>query len=69
MINYYRLLQTDFDGKYTVSDLISIDNREGDVARGDAVLRTNTLGQEVNEMYRGLVIIVYSNGTSEKVIQ
>jgi hypothetical protein len=69
VINYYRLLQTDFDGKYTVSDLISIDNREGDAARGDVILRTNTLGQEVNEMYRGLVIIVYSNGTSEKVIQ
>jgi hypothetical protein len=69
VINYYRLLQTDFDGKFTVSDLISIDNREGDTARGDVVLRTNTLGQEVNEMYRGLVIIVYSNGTSEKVIQ
>jgi hypothetical protein len=69
VINYYRLLQTDFDGKYTVSDLISIDNREGDAARGDVILRTNTVGQEVNEMYRGLVIIVYSNGTSEKVIQ
>ena len=69
VINYYRLLQTDFDGKYTVSDLISIDNREVDTARSNVILRTNTLGQVVNEIYQGLVIIVYSNGTSEKVIQ
>jgi autotransporter-associated beta strand protein len=69
VINYYRLLQTDFDGKYTVSDLISIDNREGNSATGEIVMKTNILGQEVNEFYKGLVIIVYSNGTSVKVIQ
>lgn len=66
VVNYYRLKQTDFDGKSIFSDLISIDNSGG--KRKEVVKMINILGQEVNEMYRGIVIIYYSNGSSTKVI-
>ena len=68
VINYYRLKQTDFDGKSTTTDLISIDNTEDSNSKIIAY-KTNILGQEVTEMYRGLVVIVYTDGTSIKVIQ
>lgn len=68
VINYYRLKQTDFDGKYTFSPVISIDNRLNSEVKTISHV-TNILGQEVNEFYRGVVIIVYSDGTSVKVIQ
>lgn len=67
-INYYRLKQTDFDGKFTFSELISIDNRTNKIEK-EIVMTTNILGQEVNQNYRGLVVIIYSDGTSIKVIQ
>lgn len=61
-INYYRLKQTDFDGKYTYSTLIAIDNREGKATK-EIVKIFNILGQEVDQEYRGAVIIVYSDNT------
>jgi hypothetical protein len=67
-LNYYRLKQTDFDGKYTYSEMITIDNRVIQ-ANKEIVLKTNILGQEVNEYYRGLVLIIYADGTSMKVMQ
>jgi hypothetical protein len=69
VINYYRLVQTDFDGKSTTSNVISIDNREGIDSEKEVVMITNILGQEVNGFYKGLVVILYSDGTSVKVIQ
>jgi hypothetical protein len=68
VINYYRLKQTDFDGKYTFSKLISVDNRAS-AANKEIVLIINILGQEVNEFYRGIVIIHYADGTSRKIVQ
>ncbi len=68
VINYYRLKQTDYDGQFTFSDVISIDNTDAKSSKL-IVLKTNILGQEVNEHYRGLVVIVYSDGTSMKIIQ
>jgi hypothetical protein len=68
VINYYRLRQTDYDGKTVVSDLISIDNSQIESSK-EVVLKTNILGQEVNDFYKGLVVIVYSDGSSVKVIQ
>lgn len=67
-VNYYRLKQTDFDGKYDFSEIISIDNSNDETSK-EIVLKTNILGQEVNEFYRGIVVIVYSDGSSIKVIQ
>ena len=68
VVNYYRLKQTDFDGQSTVSEVISIDNSKSNSSKV-IVLKTNILGQEVNNNYRGLVVIVYSDGSSVKVIQ
>ena len=68
IINYYRLKQTDYDGKFKYSDIISIDNRENKVKEIDKI--TNILGQEVDlQYYRGLVIIYYTDGSSQKMIK
>ena len=68
VINYYRLKQTDYDGKFKYSDAISIDNRNNDSKEIHRVV--NALGQEVDlQYYRGLVIIEYSDGSSIKIIK
>ena len=65
-INYYKLKQTDYDGKFRYSDLISIDNR----IRAKIVSRmVSLMGTEVNEMYRGMVIVEYTDGSIEKIIR
>jgi len=68
-INYYKLTQTDYDGRFKYSEIISMDNRMN--SEGKRIDRTtNILGQEVDLMYyRGLVIIYYTNGSSEKIIK
>jgi hypothetical protein len=68
IINYYRLKQTDYDGNFKYSDIISIDNRDNDSKEIYRVV--NVLGQEVDlQYYRGLVIIEYSDGSSIKIIK
>jgi hypothetical protein len=65
-INYYRLKQTDFDGKSTYSDLISIDTR----IKAKIISRmVSLMGTEVNETYRGIVIVEYTDGSIEKIIR
>ncbi len=68
IINYYRLKQTDFDGKCEFSEIIAIDNRRNTISK-EIVMITNILGQEVNDSYRGMIVIIYSDGTSIKEIQ
>jgi hypothetical protein len=65
-INYYRLKQTDFDGKFTYSELISIDN--GIVSKTIS-RKINLQGKEVDVDYKGVVIIVYSDNSVLKTIQ
>ena len=67
-LNYYRLKQTDFDGKFEYSKTISIDNRVDDSFK-EIIGRTNLLGQEVDEFYNGIVIVRYKDGTSQKFYQ
>lgn len=63
-INYYKLIQVDYDGKQTQYGPISIDNRENK----RALIKTiNIIGQEVTEDYSGLVINLYDDGTTEKI--
>lgn len=65
-INYYRLKQTDYDGKFIYSDLISMDNR----IRAKIVSRmVSLMGTEVNELYRGIVIVEYTDGSIAKIIR
>ena len=66
VINYYRLKQTDFDGNHKYSDLISIDNTK---INKEISSITNLIGQEVNEDYRGVVIVTYTDGSIEKTIK
>lgn len=64
--SYYRIKQTDFNGNYKYSELVAVD------LDGKAVqlLKTiNLMGQEVNLEYHGMVIDVYSDGSSQKRYQ
>ena len=62
-INYYRLKQTDFNGSFTYSEIVSVDNRVGDKK---IQVIYNLQGQEVEEDYSGLVIIHFVDGSIEK---
>jgi len=66
-LNYYRLKQTDTDGAEKISALVSVDNREN---TGKVAVKTlNILGQEIDENYKGLVIVLFEDGTSIKKVQ
>lgn len=65
-INYYRLSQTDINGDVQTYPLISVDNRS---ARERAVKAFNAMGQEIPIDSRGLVILVYADGTTERVFR
>ncbi len=67
VINYYRLRQTDFDGKYLISEMITIDNQN--IIDKQISSFTDIIGQKVNEFYHGIVIIIYEDGSSQKIIQ
>lgn len=66
-ISYYRLKQTDFDGEYEYFPVRSV-ILSNDM-NGKVLYRVNSLGQRVDESYKGLVILYYPNGTIHKVIQ
>lgn len=69
IVNYYKLKQTDYDGKFKYSEIISIDNRSKSAAK-KIEKTTNVMGQEIDPAYyRGLIIIYYEDGTSEKIIK
>lgn len=64
-INYYRLIQYDFDGEYKVYPIIAIDNR----VQKDIERIVDLSGKEVDENYKGVVIIYYKNGEFVKTYQ
>ena len=64
-VNYYRLIQYDYDGAFENHGIRSVDNR-GNV---ELIRTVNLLGQEVGENYKGIVIDQFSDGTSVKRIQ
>lgn len=61
--NFYRLKQVDIDGKTKTYNMIFIDNRD---SKKDLVKTVNLMGQEVGPFYQGMVIDIYSDGTTEK---
>lgn len=64
--SYYRLKQTDFDGKFEYSDIISM--RYG--KKGVLLMKTyNLMGQEVDFSFKGMVIDLYSDGSTNKRYQ
>lgn len=64
-INYYRLKQVDFDGTTEVLGVASVDNR----LDKEIVKKVNVIGQEVDDSYKGVVIMYYKDGTIKKVYQ
>lgn len=64
-ISYYRLKQTDFDGTYTYSDIVSVKPN----AKTEVIGYYNTVGQKVSSNTKGLLIIRYSDGATIKVFQ
>jgi hypothetical protein len=65
--NYYRLVQIDYDGKSEIFGPITIDNPK---INKHIVKYVNSMGQEINPSNTiGLVIEVYSDGSTSKVIR
>jgi hypothetical protein len=65
-LNYYQLVQHDLDGNYKVYGPIIIDNTY-QIRRVLRVL--NLLGKEAMSTETGLLIEVYDNGTTKKIIR
>ncbi len=63
-INYYMLEQTDTDGKHkTYVDLIvSIDNTSKATKIVSRI--TNSLGQDIDDLYKGIIFINFSDGST-----
>jgi hypothetical protein len=65
-ISYYRLKQTDFDGRYSYFGTVSINNSS---TTKKIIKRTNIYGQEVDENATGIIILIYDNGEIRKIIK
>jgi hypothetical protein len=63
-INYYRLSQVDFDGNSETFKVIAISNLG---KTKEILFLTNMLGQIVGDEATGILIVHYSDGTSEKI--
>src|SRR5690606_17331501 len=61
--NYYRLKQVDYDGAEKESEIIVVDNT---IRNKIPVKVLNSLGQEVNEIEKGLKFFIYDDGTVVK---
>jgi hypothetical protein len=64
-LSYYRLKQTDFDGQFTYSNIKSV---YMNTENAELIKVVNVLGQEVEQDTKGLVILIFSNGESMKLI-
>jgi hypothetical protein len=64
-LSYYRLKQTDFDGTFEYSNIVSV---FVNAAEKELIKVVNILGQTVDINTPGLVILVFSNGESLKMI-
>ncbi len=62
-INYYKLWITDFDGHKKEIGIVAIDNREKVKIISK---KYNLLGQEIDDTYVGMIIILYTDGTTLK---
>lgn len=64
-ISYYRLKQTDFDGAFEYSNIVSVFNGNEEKQLINVV---NIMGQTVDQNTKGLVILVFSNGETLKIV-
>lgn len=65
-LSYYRLKQTDVDGRYSYFGTASVNNSS---ATKKIIKRTNIYGQEVDENASGIIILIYDNGDVKKIIK
>jgi len=65
-INYYRLSQTDFNGKKKTFDIISVSNLTVDKK---IIKVCNMMGQEITPDSKGVVILLYDDGTTQRVLR
>lgn len=63
VVNYYRLNQFDYDGLSKKSEIIAIDNSLASKTLDKII---NTMGQVVDESYKGMKIYIYNDGTIVK---
>lgn len=64
VVNYYFLLQVDFDGTEEYYGPIAIDNRTEDKKISKII---NLFGQEVDDYYKGMKILIYEDGSIIKL--
>ena len=64
--NYYRLTQTDYDGRFESFRPIAVTIKAD---RKEVVSRINLLGQPVDESYSGISILTWDNGEIQKIIK
>lgn len=62
-INYYKIFQTDYNGRTETVALLSIDNS----FEKELIKTLNFIGQEVGDNYKGVLIHYYSDGSTMKV--
>jgi hypothetical protein len=65
-VSYYRLRQTDYDGKTVTHQLITIKNKDNNSNLPNLVKIINILGQEVCEDYVGFKVYLFSDGSYYK---
>jgi len=65
-LTYYTLIQYDLDGKSKTYGPISVVKP---LKNKKLIKYTNLLGQEVNETYKGVVLEIYGDGTTRKIIR
>lgn len=65
-INYYKLLQYDYDGVFKGYGPIGMDNT---MKKANLLRTTNLIGQEIDDNYKGFVIEIYDDGKVIKTIR
>ena len=65
VVNYYRLKQTDYDGKFVYSPIISIDNTHRKLK--NIIRIVNLYGVDTNIDSPGVIIIIYDDNSIEKI--
>lgn len=68
VINYYRIKHADINGQVSVLDELVLDSSSSRTTK-EVVSVVNILGEEVNNNFRGEVIIIYIDGSSVRIIQ
>lgn len=61
---FYRLVQQDLDGKFSTSRALAVIRS---TEKAKVIRRLNLMGQEVDDLYKGIVVLVYENGETKKI--